>query len=122
MKAARSITTQVTPEQFLWDLVGERTLILGQNPERTLDLRLHYVQAIPDLSADADTLEMPHPLYKAVEEYATAAALKMDRDPNAAAWEASGNASITQFLGATARQTEDPQFVQDYLGEYLDRG
>ncbi len=120
-RALRAETQQYLPETFLFDIVGERTLILAQRSDTTLNLRIHYTPIIGDLSADADTLEMPHALYAAVEEFATAAALKMDRDANSATWEQTGNASIARALGASSRQNQDPEFVQDYLDEWTGR-
>ena len=115
MRAAMEVTEQVDPHGFLFDIIGERTLRLAPKSNRSLDLRLTYIAVVPDLTAETDTLEMPHPLYKAVEEYATASALKMDRDQNAAAWESSGNATITTFIGAHSRQNQDPEYVEPYL-------
>lgn len=120
-RSARANPVQYTPEAFLFDIVGERTLILAQRSDTTLDLRLSYIRILPDLSADADELEMPHALYMAVEEFATATALKMDRDQNSASWEQTGNSSIARALGASARQIQDPEFVQDFLGEWTGR-
>jgi hypothetical protein len=120
-RSARAMTSQFTAEIFLFDIVGERTLTLAQRSDQTLDLRLNYIPIVPDLSADADLLEMPHALYTAVEEFATATALKQDRDPNSAAWEQTGNASIARALGAAARQNQDPEFVAGYLSDWTGR-
>jgi hypothetical protein len=113
-RSARMVTNQYTPETFIFDVVGERTLMLAQKSDTTLDLRISYIPIVPDMASDTDLLEMPHALYMAVEEFATAAALKMDRDPNSAAWEQTGNASIARALGASSRQDQDAEFVQDY--------
>jgi hypothetical protein len=120
-KSARKMTSQFTPEIFLFDITGERTLQLAQKSDTALDLRISYIPIVPDMSADTDLLEMPHALYMAVEEFATASALKMDRDPNSAAWEQTGNASIARALGASARQDQDPEFVQAYLSDWTGR-
>lgn len=114
-RALRAITDDLSPDAFLFDIVAERTLVYAPRSDTALDLRIWYVQATADLTTDTDTLEIPWPLYKAVEEYATAGALKMDRDPNAAVWEASGNATIANTIGGHARQTQDPEFVESYL-------
>ncbi len=120
-RSARQMTTMFTAEIFLFDITGERTLQLAQRSDTTLDLRLSYVPIIPDMADDTDLLETPHALYMAVEEFATAAALKMDRDPNSAAWEQTGNASIARALGASGRQIQDPEFVQGYLSDWTGR-
>jgi hypothetical protein len=120
-KSARKMTSQFTPEIFLFDVVGERTLMLAQKSDTALDLRISYIPIVPDMATDTDLLEMPHALYMAVEEFATAAALKMDRDPNSAAWEQTGNASIARALGAASRQDQDPEFVQGYLSDWTGR-
>lgn len=116
-RTARSLTTSLAPDVILFDIVGERTLTLANRSDTALDLRINYIPIVPDMADDTDLLEMPHALYMSVEEFATAAALKMDRDPNSAAWEATGNASVARALGAAARQTQDPEFVRGFLDE-----
>jgi hypothetical protein len=105
-----------TPQ--FYTLVGERTWRQVPTPDATLDWQLTYTPIHPDLETDAATLEMPHPLYRAVQEYATAEALMMDRSPDAAAWEAKGNASIALFLGAPERQQTDAEYVTGFLEEW----
>jgi len=61
---------------------------------------------------------MPHPLYMAVEQYATAEGLMKDHSPDAAAWEAKGNATIALFLGANERQETDTPVVTSYLEDW----
>ena len=111
-RAARMVTSSLTPALFWFDIIGERTMVLAQRSDTTLDLQITYTPILADLSADVDLLEMPHALYMAVEEFATAHALKMDRDPNSAAWEQTGNASVARALGASARQNQDPEFAR----------
>lgn len=118
MRSALALREPTSPGLIYFALLGERTLRIAPMVDVALDIRLTYTAVVPDLASEGDTLEMPHPLYKAVEEYATASALKMDRDPNAAAWEATGNASLATFFGAHARQTQDPEFVTPYLGDW----
>ena len=120
-RSARMVSSQFTPEIVLFDITGERTLQLAQKSDTALDLRINYIPIVPDMADDTDLLEMPHALYMAVEEFATAAALKMDRDPNSAAWEQTGNASIARALGAAARQIQDPEFVSGYLSDWTGR-
>ena len=114
-RALRSITDDQSPDYFIFDIVAERTMVYAPRSDTALDLRIWYVPIVADLTTDTDTLEMPWPLYKAVEEFATSGALKMDRDPNAAVWEASGNATVANAFGAHARQIQDPEFVESYL-------
>lgn len=112
----RTLTENQSPVGFLVDLVGERTFSISPATDTTLDLRIWYVPILGDLAEDADTMEMPHPLYMAVEAYATASAHRMDRNFAAAVqWEAIGRALIMETFGATARQTQDPEFVVGYL-------
>ena len=114
-RQALTLTDAMEPEGFLYTLLGERTMRITPPSNRTLDLRLTYVAIVPDLTVGADTLEMPHPLYRAVEEYTCAQALMADRAPEAAAWEARGNATVASFLGSNDRQSTDPEFVAGYL-------
>ena len=115
-REASEDTTRRIPQ--FYTLLCERTWRLVPTPESTLDWALTYTAIVPDLDADGTTLEMPHPLYRAVQEYATAEALMMDRSPDAAAWEAKGNASIALFLGAPERQQTDAEHVTGFLEEW----
>jgi hypothetical protein len=109
-------TAAQTPRYYT--LLGERTARVAPLPDVTLEWALTYVALVPDLTSNPSTLEMPHPLYMAVEQYATAEALMKDHSPDAAAWEAKGNATIALFLGATARQDTDTPVVHGYLEEW----
>ena len=111
-------TTAVTPAGFLYTILGERTLRIAPMSDTALDLRLTYIFVVADLSADADTLEMPYPLYMAVEEYAAGQALMMDRAPEAAAWEARGNSTVARFLGSNVRQSTEPEYVVGFLEDW----
>ena len=71
-RAALEGTDAATPRYYT--VIGERTLRIAPLSDVTLDLLLTYVYLVPDLDADPVTLDMPHPLYKAVQEYATAEA------------------------------------------------
>lgn len=114
-RALRRITEQITPGSFVFDITDERTMVYAPRTNTTLDLRLTYTQIMPALSTDADELEMPHPLYLAVEELATARAQMMDRDPNAKAWFEWARNSVANALGSSTRQLQDPVFVREYL-------
>jgi hypothetical protein len=117
----RDALAQVTPQQpgaFLYAPFGERSIRIAPLSDTVLDLRLTYIAIVPDLAAAGDLLEMPYALHGAVEEYATADCLMMDRDPLAASWEARGNSSIARFLGANERATTDPEFVAGYLDDF----
>ena len=68
------------PTGFLCDLIGERTLVVVPRANRALTLKLTYTPILATLSALTDTLQVPHPLWLAVVDYATARAMKKDRD------------------------------------------
>ena len=101
-----------------YTLTGERTWRVAPRPDAALDFELTYVHIVPDLVENADALEMPHPLYMAVEQYATAEGLMKDHSPDAAAWEAKGNATIALFLGANERQGTDTEYVHGFMEDY----
>ena len=114
-RTLRAIPDQVTPAYFIFTIVDERTLVYTPLSNTSLTTRITYTQVQPVLATDATELEMPHPLYMAVEQFATAHALAQDRNPDAAAWEAMGRSTIATVFGAHSRQRQDPEFVQDYL-------
>ena len=117
-RSLRAITSDQTPSSFLFDIVAERTLAYAPRSSIALDLRLWYVPILADLSDDGNEMEMPHPLYLAVESYATATAQIKDRDGNAAVWENRAKAHIAEMFGGHARQTQDPEFVDIFLSEW----
>lgn len=116
MRTLLEIADNQDPSAFAFDIIGERTMRIAPMSATTLDLRITYIQSLADLSDDADDCQLPHPLYMAVEEYATATAMAMDRNPDAAAHEARGRQIVTDFFGAHARQTQDVEVTQGYGG------
>lgn len=100
----RMLTTNVSPSVFRWDIVDQRTLVLDVGSDTALDLRLWYVKILAEMSGDSSDLELPHPLYQAVEEYAISTAMMQDGNPNAAAHEARARQIIANFFGSHARQ------------------
>jgi hypothetical protein len=118
MRQALEMTTNQSPALFYYDIIGERTLRIAPKSSTALDLRITYEQTFADLSADADELTMPHPLYLAVVHYATASALTMDRDPNAAAHEARAKQIIADVFAGHARQTQDVETATSYLSDW----
>jgi hypothetical protein len=118
-RASLAQTTAQAPAGFLYSLLGERTLRVTPLSDTALDLRITYVAIVADLVDGTDVLGLPYPMYRAVEEYATADCLMQDRAPEGAAWEARGNSTIARFLGSNDRGTTEPQFATGYLeGEY----
>jgi len=109
-------TSNQTPRYYA--LLGERTWRVAPLPDTTYDFGLTYVYVVPDLTTNTSTLDMPHPLYMAVEQYATAEGLMKDHSPDAAAWEAKGNATIALFLGSNERQETDTPVVTSYLEDW----
>lgn len=116
MRAARMLTDNQTPVGFYFTILGERTLSIAPKSDTTLDLRIWYVPLIPELLLDASTTEMPYPLYKAVQEFSASKAFAQDNDARAAVFEQMGNRTIASHFGGHARQTQDPEFVEGYLG------
>lgn len=112
-QAAQENTAPQTPRYYT--ILGERTLRVAPASDVTLDWELTYLAIVPDLSAPESTLELPHPLYMAVEQYATSAALLKDHSQDAAVWEASGNATMALFFGSTDRQSTDVEYVRGFL-------
>lgn len=118
MRALLEITDDQTPSYFVFDIIGERTLRIAPTSNTTLDLNITYVQILPELTTDTQEMPMPHPLYFAVEAYATASALKQDRNPDAAAWEGTGDKTIAEMFGAHHRQTQDVETAIAYLADF----
>lgn len=111
-RALRADTSQRVPNAFLFDIYGLTTLLFRPLSSVALDTRLYYVYRPADMSGSVD-LDMPDPLYMAVEEYATTRAMLKDRDDTAAVWQQMGNATVLNCLSAITRQIQDPVFVQD---------
>lgn len=118
MRAALEITDDQTPATFFFDIVGERTMRIAPPSNTTLDIEINYVQALGEMTTDADTMTMPHPLYLAVESYAVALALEQDRNPDSKLVAADGDKIIAEVIGATHRQTQNPEHATAYLAEW----
>lgn len=117
-RSYRTLTDNLGPSEFLFTLFKEPpAMSVVPKSDTALDLRLTYVQMIPDLASDTDRLALPHPLYLAVVDYATALALKQDRSADAAAYEASGDKIVAEAFGASDRQSQDVQTAAGYLEE-----
>lgn len=114
-RAALARTTPEDPNGFLYTIIGDATWRIAPPSNTALAIRLTYVAIVADLEADSDTLALPWPMHRAVEEYATADALMGDRAPESAAFEARGNSSVARFLGSNKRASTDPQFAVGYM-------
>lgn len=117
MRGARELTENQAPGVIYCDLVSERTLTIAPAVDVALDLRLWYVPILDDLSAETDVLQMPHPLYIAVRNFAASEALVQDRAEEASVWEQKGLASVQAFMSAHRRQTQDPELIVLYAAE-----
>jgi hypothetical protein len=113
-RAALANTVAQEPSGFLCDLIGERTLIVAPRANRALDLRLTYTPILATLTATTDTLQVPHPLWLAVVDYATARAQMKDRDTSFLMWQQAAEAHIARFFASHARQTQDTEVVADF--------
>lgn len=105
-RAAREITDNLTPTELVFDLINERTLIYAPKSSVALDTRLFYVFKVADLTT-GDTLQMPAPLDRAVEAYATSEVMLGDYAPESAVWEQKGRSWIAEFFAADYRQSQD---------------
>lgn len=117
-RTLRAIPDQLSPSFFLFALTDERTMHYTPRSDTALALRITYTQAMPALATDTSELEMPHPLYLAVEQFATAHAMAQDRNADAAAWEAMGRQTIANVIGAGGRQSQDPVFVRGMFEDW----
>ncbi|HYE59337.1 MAG TPA: hypothetical protein VD948_12570 [Rhodothermales bacterium] len=119
----RAMTDNTAPSEFRFDVYGtsysNQILVYAPKSDTLLDTRLFYVYKPADLSADADELDMPDPLYIAVEEYATTRAQLKDRDELAAVWQQMGNKTVADLVGAAARQTQDIECAQSAFEDDL---
>lgn len=113
---ARQFTNNMSPQEFLADIISEPSAMrTAPKSDTALTLSITYVRDIPDMSLDGDRLLLPKPLYMAVEQYAISMALKQDRSPDAASYEATGDKIIAEAFGATHRQSQDQVTVTGYL-------
>ena len=119
-RALRTLTDdQTSLDEIFYDIIGEpATMRLAVRSSITLDLRLTYVQTLPDLVDDTDRLTLPNPLYQAVVDYACMYALRQDRSPDAGTYEASGDKLIAEKFGSDLRQTQDVQVARGYMEGY----
>lgn len=116
-RAARSFTDNQTPsDEIFYDIIGEPPIMrIAPKSSVTLNLRITYVQTLPDLSADGDRLTLPRPLEMAVCDYAVMYALRQDRSPDAGTYEASGDKLVAEKFGSDLRQTQDVQIARGFM-------
>jgi len=100
------------PTTFLCDIIGERTWIVAPKVSRALDIRLTYTPILGTLTAETDTLQVPHPLWLAVVDYATARAMRKDRDASFLMWEQAAEKHLATFFASHARQIQDAEVVE----------
>lgn len=116
MRRMLEVVENLDPGDFYFDAIAEPPVMrIAPLSNTALDLEITYIAALADLSSDSDRLTLPNPLYIAVEDYAIARALKQDRNPDAAAHEASGDKIIAEMFGAHHRQTQDTETAVGYL-------
>lgn len=107
-RAARQYPDASSPSILYGAITNERTLSLGPKTDTALDTQLVYVFQPQDLDAVTNTtLQMPYPLYKAVEAYAASYAFEADDDPRAAVRLNIARDVIAGVVGGDERQTED---------------
>jgi len=116
-----TLTENQTPTGFFFDVGGMSTLLTVPKSDTALDIFLLYIstscmvdtfaQRIAVLTADTDQVELPVPLYLAVEAMATWRAQYMDRDPGADRWLDMANKTIARWMGGHRRQIQDPEMV-----------
>jgi hypothetical protein len=110
-----AVTDAQEPSGFLCDLIGERTLVVVPKANRALDLKLTYTPILGTLTATTDTLQVPQPLWLAVVDFATARAMKKDRDASFLMWEQAAEKHLATFFGSHARQTQDSDVVESFF-------
>lgn len=112
-RMARRYPDATSPTQFYCAVTNERTLSLGPKTDTAIDTELVYVFQPADLDATVNTtLQMPYPLYEAVEAYATSAAFGQDDDRRAAMHFNIARDIVTNVISADLRQSSDPSFVE----------
>ena len=116
-RALRTLVDQQSPfGEIFYDIIQEpATLRMAFKVDVTLNLRITYIQTLPDLADSTDRLTLPNPLYQAVVDYACSYALRQDRSPDAGTYEASGDKLIAEKFGSDLRQTQDVQVARGYM-------
>ena len=56
--------------EYLYDIIGKRTLALAQFPETTFNLELAYIRSLPDLTEETELDELIFPFAQKVAIYA----------------------------------------------------
>jgi hypothetical protein len=116
-RSARTFSDNQSPsdEVFVCIIDEPASFRIAPTVDRTLDIRITYVQTLADLSAETDRLTLPNTLYSAVVDYAVMYALRQDRSPDALTYESSGDKLVAEMFGASRRQSQDIQVARGYL-------
>jgi len=112
-RAVRAYPYATSPVAFYGAIENELTLALGPMTDTALDTELVYIFQPVDLdSVTNTTLQMPYPLYKAVEAFTISDAFVMDDDPRGAVQLNIARSVIANVIGVDVRQSSDPIFVE----------
>jgi hypothetical protein len=124
-RALRQLTERQTPTRFLGRVVGDRVLTLAPMTNTPLSLLISYVGSsyifaagigiVRAFTQATDTIDMPFPLYQAIEQWATAFAHLQDRNAQMAGeFERRAITTCARVVSVDMRQSQDPEFVRDY--------
>lgn len=107
---------------FYYDIIGKRTFMMASYPPIALHLTLWYIRIIPDFGENDALDEILYPYSQKLALFATKRATLANQDEQLfAAWKDEWKESIGRIAtSASPRQTADPVFVQDFLGNTIE--
>lgn len=108
------------PDEFLYDIIGNQTIIVSPTPQQAFTVNLWYIQLPTAVVNGSDTFGVLDPFVDFIEYAATAELLKKGPVGDGSYWEmkaAEAWQNIILDLG-TSRSDQGPDFVQGMFEVY----
>lgn len=117
--ARRGATQQssfYSADTYWYDIVGKRTMVLAQYPEANMTLRIWYVKELAPILTNGDLSDVFYPFALKMASYAARWILLTLQDiPMSEAWYKQWTNDVQEIAAeASARQSADAEFVQDF--------
>lgn len=123
--ARRAATAQgsTSPRSsYLYDIIGKRTLMLAQYPERAFELKCWYVRSLPDIDISQIIDEILFPYVNAIATYATKLVmLSLQDNQMSKQWHDTWREKVRSLEAAAGqRDITGIKVVQDFQGWPMD--
>ena len=122
---AQGSSANAGTDEYIYDILDEKTLVLAQFPEAAFVLKIRYVYALPDLNIGGATVgdggiltAIIHPWHFAILSFAAKkAVLAKQNETMAEEWRREWREAVISVAMGAARRDSTPQYVTGFLEE-----